>query len=150
LIQLSHINILPGSESGVLETRDVHNPEIILSSEQLVRSVDYDINPYTGGIFFLRTLNAYDQALNLMQVVFTYEYQSTSGVSSVYGIRTQARIDSWGLKLGLGLTNQRDPVAGNYYLGNVTLQQKLPNKGRLSIEVPVSHGSALSAGLTTG
>jgi len=150
LIQLSHIDILPGSESGVLETRDVHNPEIILSSEQLVRSVDYDINPYTGGIFFLRTLNAYDQALNLMQVVFTYEYQSTSGVSSVYGIRTQARIDSWGLKLGLGLTNQRDPVAGNYYLGNVTLQQKLPNKGRLSIEVPVSHGSALSAGLTTG
>jgi uncharacterized repeat protein (TIGR01451 family) len=150
LIQLSHIDILPGSESGVIETRDVHNPEIILSSEQLVRSVDYDINPYTGGIFFLRTLNAFDQALNLVQVVFTYEYQSTSGVSSVYGIRTQARIDSWGLKLGLGVTEQRDPGAGSYYLGDINLHQKLPYKGRLSVEVPVSHGSALAAGFMTG
>ncbi len=150
LIQLSHTNVLPGSESGVLETRDVHNPEIVLAREQLVRSVDYTIDPYTGAIFFLRTLNAYDQALNLNQVVFTYEYQNVGGVSSVYGVRTQLRADGVGFRMGLGVTEQRDPVAGSYYLGDFTLQQRLPNNGRLSLEVPVSHGTALSAGLTTG
>ena len=150
LIQLSHINILPGSESGAIETRDVHNPEIVLSREQLVRSVDYSIDPYTGAVFFLRTLNAYDQALNLNQVVFTYEYQNTGGASSVYGVRTQLRSDSLGLRLGLGVTEQRDPVAGDYFLADANLQQRLPMGGRLSLEVPVSHGSALSAGLTTG
>ncbi len=150
LIQLSHINILPGSESGVVETRDVHNPEIVLSREQLVRSVDYSIDPYTGAVFFLRTLNAYDQALNLNQVVFTYEYQNTGGTSSVYGIRAQVRADSIGFKLGMGVTEQRDPVIGDYFLGDVTLQQRLPMAGRLSVEVPVSHGTALSAGLTNG
>jgi hypothetical protein len=146
LIQLSHVGIVPGSENGVLEVRDRHNPEILISREELVRSVDYTIDPVTGGIFFLRTLNAYDQNLDLVQLVFTYEYETIGQTSSVYGIRSELRVKKLGLKVGLGLTDQRDPTAGSYYLGNISVQESLPNKGHLSIDVPVSHGSALAAG----
>jgi uncharacterized repeat protein (TIGR01451 family) len=149
LIQLSHVDLLPGSETGAVEVRDVHNPEILISREILVRSVDYTIDPFSGGVFFLRTLNTYDQSLNLVQVVFTYEYTTFGGTSSVYGIRGDLRLNSLGLRLGLGVTDQRDPTAGSYYLGDINLQQKLPNSGRLTIEVPISHGSALAAGYSS-
>jgi hypothetical protein len=148
LIQLSHVGIVPGSETGVLEVRDRHNPEILLSREDLVRSADYSIDTVTGGIFFLRTLNAFDMNLNLIQLVFTYEYQTIGQTSSVYGVRGEVRVNSVGLRLGMGLTDQRDPTAGSYYLGNVRVQESLPHAGHLSVEVPVSHGSALAAGFT--
>ncbi len=149
LIQLSHVGIVPGSENGSLEVRDRNNPEILISREALVRSVDYTIDPVSGGIFFLRTLNAFDMNLNLVQLVFTYEYLTIGQTSSVYGVRGEVRMNSIGLRLGMGFTDQRDPTAGSYYLGNVTVQQTLPHAGRLSVEVPVSHGSALAAGYST-
>ena len=146
LIQLSHTDILPGSETATLEIRDRHNPELVISREPLVRSADYSLDPVTGGIFFLRTLNAFDQALNLMQVVFTYEYQTIGLSSSVYAIRTEKRFDSWGLRVGLGLTDQRNDGTGSYYLGDINIQQKLPRNGKFAVELPVSHGTALAAG----
>jgi uncharacterized repeat protein (TIGR01451 family) len=149
LIQLSHVGIVPGTDNGVLEVRDRNNPEILISRESLVRSVDYSIDVTTGGIFFLRTLNAFDMNLDLVQLVFTYEYLTIGQTSSVYGARSELRLSSIGLKLGLGFTDQRDPTAGSYYLGNATILEKLPNGGHFNVEVPVSHGSALAAGYSS-
>src|SRR6185503_10164215 len=42
LIQLSNAEILTGSETVTLEVRDRRNPEVILSQETLMRSVDYN------------------------------------------------------------------------------------------------------------
>ncbi|MDP9053634.1 MAG: hypothetical protein M3N93_04940, partial [Acidobacteriota bacterium] len=149
LVQLSHIDIVPGSDTGVFEVRNRYNPEILISRETLVRSVDYTIDPATGSIFFLRSLNQYDESLNLTQLVFTYEYRTIGQTSSIYAIRGELRLNSFGTRAGFGITDQRDPTAGNYYLGDFTLRQHLPNNGRFSIEVPVSHGSNLAAGLTS-
>ena len=150
LIQLSHTALVPGTENAILEIRDRHNPEILLSRESLIRSVDYSVDPATGGVFFLRTLDAWDQSLNLVQLVFSYEYLTFGRTSTVYSARAELRANRLGTRLGAALTDQRDPTAGNYYLGDLTLQQKLPGAGHLTFELPVSHGSALSAGMTTG
>src|SRR6185503_1599418 len=76
LARLSHSEILPGSESVVLEVRDRRNPEIIVSREPLSRSVDYNMNSVTGEIFFLRPISTFDYQLNLLQVVVTYEHRA--------------------------------------------------------------------------
>jgi uncharacterized repeat protein (TIGR01451 family) len=150
LIQLSHPAIMPGSETASLEVRDRHNPAILLSTETLVSSVDYSLDPATGAIFFLRSLNAFDQALNLIQVVFTYEYQTFGLTSSVYAVRAEKRISAWGTRAGLGVVDQRDPGTGSYFLGDFNLQQNLPKSGHLVIEVPVTHGAAVSTGAQVG
>ena len=51
IIQLSNAEILPGSEIVTLELRDRRNPEVIISRETLVRSVDYNLDPLTGRLF---------------------------------------------------------------------------------------------------
>ena len=147
LVQLSHPDILPGSETGVVEVRDVHNPEILLSRETLVRSVDYAIDPISGGLFFLRTLNAYDQSLNLLRLVFTYEYRNVVGTSTLYGVNSDLRFGS--LRVRLGVTDQEDSGTGSYRLGTISAHQQLPRGGRFNIEVPISHGSALAAGYSS-
>src|SRR6185503_340166 len=65
LVQLSFTDLLAGSESVTLELRDRRNPEIILSRESLIRSVDYNLDAITGQIFFLRFISSFDYSLNL-------------------------------------------------------------------------------------
>src|SRR5581483_2968457 len=60
IIQLSSADILPGSETVLLETRDRRNPEVIISRETLTRSVDYNLDPANGRLFFLRYVSTFD------------------------------------------------------------------------------------------
>ncbi len=80
--------------------------------------MDYTIDPTTAGIFFVRTLNAFGMNLDLVQLVFTYEYLTIRQTSSVHGVRSEVRVNLIGLRLRIGLTDQGDPTAGSYYLGN--------------------------------
>ncbi|MDQ3257615.1 MAG: hypothetical protein M3R15_27640, partial [Acidobacteriota bacterium] len=69
LVRLSHTDIFPGSETVMLEVRDRRNPEIIIKSETLIRSVDYNLNSTNGEIFFLRPISTFDYNFNLLQTV---------------------------------------------------------------------------------
>src|SRR5437016_13237939 len=71
IMTLSNAEILPGSETVVLELRDRCNPEVIISSETLARSVDYNVDPATGRLFLLRYISTFDYVLNLTQIVVT-------------------------------------------------------------------------------
>ena len=51
IIQLAHGDILQGSETIAIEVRDRRNPEIILSREVLVRSIDYNLDAAGGELF---------------------------------------------------------------------------------------------------
>ncbi|HYY98100.1 MAG TPA: SdrD B-like domain-containing protein, partial [Pyrinomonadaceae bacterium] len=66
--RLSHPEILPGSEVVVIEVRDRRNPEVILSRESMIRSVDYNLDASTGEMFFLRPISSFDFSFNLVQV----------------------------------------------------------------------------------
>src|SRR4030095_7603918 len=77
IMQLSNGEILPGSETVLLETRDRRNPEVIISRETLSRSVDYNLDADSGRLFFLRYVSTFDSVLNLKQIVVTYEHRAT-------------------------------------------------------------------------
>ncbi|HEY0385634.1 MAG TPA: hypothetical protein VGC64_06460, partial [Pyrinomonadaceae bacterium] len=131
LLRLSHGEILPGSESVVLEVRDRRNPEIILSRETLVRSVDYNLDPVTGEIFFLRYISTFDYALNLIQIVATYEHRATDMTSAVYTARARRSFERLGLRLGLSAVSQRQSDFGTYTLGGLDGEKSLPRNGAL-------------------
>jgi hypothetical protein len=146
LIHLSHIQILPGSEMITMETRDRRNPEILISREPLLRSVDYTLDWNTGSVFFLRSVSTVDSALNLIQLIVTYEYQNAGLSSAVYSAQGTKRFADSGTKLSASFLTERDSGIGSFYLSSMQLDQVLPNKGRLRVELPVSYGTVLTAG----
>ncbi|MGI8654060.1 MAG: isopeptide-forming domain-containing fimbrial protein [Pyrinomonadaceae bacterium] len=146
LARLSNGGILPGSETVVLEVRDRRNPEIILSRETLARSIDYNLNPTTGEIFFLRPISTFDYQLNLVQTVITYEHQSNGMSSAVYTARAQKHFESLGLRLGFSALDQRQGEFGSFMLGGIDGEKSLPNKGRLKFEYATSRGRIVGGG----
>jgi uncharacterized repeat protein (TIGR01451 family) len=139
LITLVHSNILAGSETVVLETRDRRNPEIIKARETLVRSVDYTMDDLSGAVFFLRSITALDSVLDLTQLVFTYEYRTTGMNSQVYRAQAGKRFDDVGLRVELNFLNERDS-GSSYFLAGLEAEQKLRYGGFLRVEAPLSHG----------
>ena len=144
--RLSHTEVLPGSETLVIEVRDRRNPETILSREALIRSVDYNLDAATGEVFFLRPISSFDFSFNLVQVVATYEYHADSMSQAVYTARAYKNFERLGLKLGLSLVDQRQGDFGSFVLGGVDAEKSLPRGGRLRAEWATSRGRVVSGG----
>jgi uncharacterized repeat protein (TIGR01451 family) len=149
-LQLSQAQILPGSETVVLEIRDRRNPEIIISREPLSRSIDYNLDVNTGAIFLLRSISTFDFQLNLLQVVVTYEYSAQGLASAVYTGRAIKQFNTLGLRVGATVVNQKQPEAGPFYLGGIDLEKKLPRGGTLLLEWGISRGHVAVAGNLLG
>jgi uncharacterized repeat protein (TIGR01451 family) len=145
LIKLNSLNIIPGSETLTLEVRDRRNPEVVISRENLVRSIDYNLNSTTGEIFFLRNISAFDYSLNLIQVVATYEYRAKGMSSAVYTARGSRRFDSLGLRLGFSAVNQRQAEFGSFLLSGINGSKDLPRGGKVHFEVARSTGQVATA-----
>ncbi len=150
ILRLSNGDILQGSENVVLEVRDRRNPEIILSSEALIRSVDYNLNPLDGELFLLRYISTFDSSLNLMQLVVTYEH-SAGGISSgIYTGRAQKSFKGLGLKLGLSTIVHPQSDLGNFFLGGIDGEKTLPLRGNLRFAWARSRGQFIGGGNAIG
>ncbi len=145
LLRLSHGEILPGSETVILEVRDRRNPEIILSSEQLIRGIDYNLNPTTGEVFFLRYISTFDYALNLVQLVVTYEHRSDDHSTAVYTGRAVKNFESLGLRMGLSAVVQKSDL-GSFVLGGLDGTKSLPRGGELRFAYARSQGEIMGGG----
>src|SRR5215471_15044299 len=150
IMQLSNGDILPGSETVVLEVRDRRNPEVILSHETLARSVDYNLDAATGRLFLLRYLSMFDYSLNLTQIVVTYEHQGSSFSSAVYTARARKNFKGLGLKLGLSAALQRENNEPNFFLGGIDAEKTLPHGGLLQAAFATSQGQVLNNGNVIG
>jgi uncharacterized repeat protein (TIGR01451 family) len=146
LINLSYPDVLPGSETVALEVRDRRNPERIVSREPLVRSLDYNLDPLTGQLFFMRPISAFDYDLNLVQVVVTYEHRAAGMSSGVYTGRASKRFNRLGLRMGLSFVEQKQNEFGSYVLGGIDGEQALPNRGSLKFEWAMSRGDMATGG----
>ncbi|MFL6257057.1 MAG: hypothetical protein ACJ74T_18780 [Pyrinomonadaceae bacterium] len=144
--RLSHAEILPGSETLVIEVRDRRNPETILSRESLIRSVDYNLDAATGEVFFLRPISTFDFSFNLVQVVATYEYAAEGMSQAVYTARAYKNFEGLGLKVGLSLVDQRQGDFGSFVLGGVDAEKSLWHGGHLRAEWATSRGRAVTGG----
>jgi uncharacterized repeat protein (TIGR01451 family) len=140
LVRLAHTEILQGSETLILEVRDRRNPEIILSRETLVRSVDYNLDAATGLVFLLRPVSTFDYALNLVQLVVLYEHRTTGLASAVYTAHGSKSLDRLGVRVGASFINQRQDQLGAYYIGGVEVEKRLPHNGTLQFEWGMSRG----------
>src|SRR5215207_5707373 len=144
--RLSHAEILPGSETVVIEVRDRRNPETILSREALIRSVDYNLDAATGEVFFLRPISTFDFSFNLVQVVATYEYAAQGMSQAVYTGRAYKNFEGIGLKVGLSLVDQRQGDFGSFVLAGLDAEKTLPRGGRVRAEWATSRGRVVSGG----
>jgi uncharacterized repeat protein (TIGR01451 family) len=146
IMQLSNGEILPGSETVLLETRDRRNPEVIISRETLSRSIDYNLDAVNGRLFFLRYVSTFDSVLNLKQIVVTYEHRATGLASAVYTARAQKNFKRIGLKLGLSAVLQREAEGGDFLLGGINAEKTLPNHGLLQMAWARSNGEVVGSG----
>ncbi|HKP36538.1 MAG TPA: hypothetical protein VJT71_06740, partial [Pyrinomonadaceae bacterium] len=146
ILQLSNGEILPGSENVILEIRDRRNPEVIISRETLARSVDYNLDPLTGQMFFLRYISTFDYLLNLTQIVVTYEHRATGMNTAVYTARARKNFKSLGLKLGVSAALQTQAAEGNFFLGGFDAEKKLPSGGMLQFAWARSQGEIVGGG----
>ncbi len=150
ILQLSSGEILPGSETVVLEIRDRRNPEVIISHETLARSVDYNLDAVTGRMFFMRYISTFDSALNLTQVIVTYEHRAAGLNSGVYTGRARKNFKGLGLKLGFSAVLQRQADQGNFLLGGFDAEKTLPRGGSLQLAWAGSHGEIMGSGNAFG
>ncbi len=150
LIRLSHNDVLQGTETVVREVRDRRNPDLILQREVLVRSVDYNIDAYLGSIYFLRPLSTFDFALNLVQIVATYEYRAVGLNAAVYTARGSKNFSRLGTRIGTTFVDQRQDTFGSFYLGGVDVEQRLGKKGVVQAEWGMSNGRVASSGSNFG
>ncbi|HZB46184.1 MAG TPA: hypothetical protein VE360_13100, partial [Pyrinomonadaceae bacterium] len=144
--RLTNADVMPGSEVVAIEVRDRRNPEVIISREPLVRSVDYNFNATTGEIFFLRPISTFDYALNLVQVVVTYEHRAGGMSSAVYTARAVKNFEGAGLKVGLSVVEQKQSEFGSFVIGGIDAEKKLPAGGRVRAEWAMSRGRVLFSG----
>jgi uncharacterized repeat protein (TIGR01451 family) len=141
LVQLSFTDILAGSENVTLEVRDRRNPEIILSSEVLIRSVDYNLDAITGQIFFLRFISTFDYSLNLTQIVVTYEHRANGFNSMVLTGRGVKKFSALGLQIGFSGISQRQDKGSAFHLGGLDVVQRLPRAGAIKAAASWSNGA---------
>jgi uncharacterized repeat protein (TIGR01451 family) len=146
ILQLSNGEILPGSETVVLEIRDRRNPEVITSRETLARSVDYNLDAATGRMFFMRYISTFDSALNLTQVVVTYEHRAAGMNSGVYTARARKNFKGIGLKLGLSAVLQKQTDQRDFLLGGFDAEKTLPRGGSLQLAWAGSQGEVMGSG----
>jgi uncharacterized repeat protein (TIGR01451 family) len=146
ILQLSSSEILPGSETVVLEIRDRRNPEMIISHETLARSVDYNLDAASGRMFFMRYISTFDSALNLTQVVVTYEHRAAGLNSGVYTARARKNFKGIGLKLGLSAVLQKQTDQRDFLLGGFDAEKTLPRGGSLQFAWAGSQGEVMGSG----
>ncbi|HYW74110.1 MAG TPA: hypothetical protein VE961_24010, partial [Pyrinomonadaceae bacterium] len=146
IMQLSNAEILPGSETVLLETRDRRNPEVIISRETLTRSIDYNLDAANGRLFFLRYVSTFDSVLNLKQIVVTYEHRAAGLASAVYTARARKNFKGIGLKLGLSAVLQREAEGSDFLLGGIDAEKTLPRHGLLQMAWARSSGEVLGTG----
>ena len=100
LYQLSQAPLIAQSETIRLETRDQFDQAEVLETRRLTRFLDYDLDPFTGQIFFKQPVPSRDSAFNPIIIVAEYEVEG-SGQDITAGGRVALRSADRGIELGV-------------------------------------------------
>jgi len=119
--RLSARDIVPNSDKLRIEIRDRLRPEQILSSTDMVRHIDYDIDSTAGTIRFRQPVLGRDIANNPVFIVIDYETYGR-GRQRVAGGRAAAMLADG--KIEVGVSAIRDETAGKATLAALDLTVK--------------------------
>ena len=109
LYRLSSRDIVVNSDKLSIEVRDRLRPEIIISSRQLTRYLDYQIDFALGTLSFTQPIAARDEKFNPTFIVAEYESESLANATVTFGGRVAAKV---GDKTEVGLTLIKEGISG--------------------------------------
>jgi len=121
LYRLTHNVIVENSDKLILETRDRFRSDVVLLQRPLTRHVDYDLDPYSGTLFFKAPVPSRDADFNPIFIVVDYEVPSGGESARTYGGRAAAKL---GENAEIGVTYVREDLGdqkGSLYGSDVTL-----------------------------
>lgn len=120
--RLSGRNIVPNSDKIRIETRDRFRSEKIVSSKELTRHIDYDIDALNGTLRFRAPILSRDADLNPNFIVADYETDGRSKNLAAGG-RVAARFAKG--KVEVGASVLRDETAGTATVGGVDVKAQV-------------------------
>lgn len=134
LYRLSRSNIIINSETITIESRDRFKSEVVISSQQLSRHIDYDIDYENGTLFFKSPVFNRDENFNPIYIVIDYESADVGDKSYNYGGRGALRfLDK---RLEVGTTHIHEGrVGGKGNLFGVDTTIKLNDEMTIKAEV---------------
>ena len=103
---LKNNHILEGSEKVIIEVKDKNNNLHILSTKELQRDKDYEIDYEKGIIYFKDPIFSYDEKFNPIYVVVKYEVDANLKDSYSYGLRAEYKDDNESYTLGATFINE--------------------------------------------
>merc|ERR1711969_7370 len=135
--RLSSRGLIANSEKVVLEVRDRFRSELIVSSKELVRFIDYDIDRLSGTITFKEPVLSRDFELNPQFVVVDYEIDGFSDGELNAGLRTDWTAPSGAVRIGAtAVTDKGDGSRTD--MGAVDLRARFGDSTELRAEVAAS------------
>lgn len=144
LYRLSASPIIANSENVRIEVRDRFDSGIVLSSQNLSRFLDYNIDSLSGTLYFKRPVPSRDLDFNPIYIVAEYESISLGGEDVVAGARGSLRKADDSLEIGA--THINDATSGaESDLSGVDLRWQISQQTLLKAEVAES--SAIVGGV---
>ena len=98
--RLSRSDVVIGSDKLRMEVRDRFSVERIVSTRELARFVDYDIDYLTGSLRFKEPIAARDSEFNFQFIIADYETNGSGAQHTVAGARATAQLAAGKLELG--------------------------------------------------
>ncbi len=113
--------IVPNSDKLRLEVRDRFRSEVIVSSTQLTRHIDYDIDIALGTVRFRNPVLSRDPSLNPIFIVADYEVEGGRTEKLAAAGRVAAKLGA----VTLGASVIRDETAGNATVAGVDVKARI-------------------------
>jgi len=111
LYHLSHTGIVLNSEKIRLEVRDRFHSEVVVSSRQLSRFLDYTLDAQDGTIYFREPIFSRDGEFNPIYIVVEYEISSGADRALTGGGRVAYQMSKKGPEVGASLIREGTPGA---------------------------------------
>jgi len=92
--------IITNSEKISIEVRDRYRNEIILSTKELQRYRDYDIDYNLGRLYFKEPINSVDENFNPIYIVAKYEIDGDGSKHYTYGGRGAVKLKDGDVEVG--------------------------------------------------
>ncbi len=138
LYKLSRAPIIMNSDLVRIEVRDRLDSGVVLSSTNLTRYVDYNLDTLNGTLFFKKPIPSRDLEFNPVYIIAEYESASLATEDLIAGGRASLRTADNNLEVGV--THVTDETEGaEADLTGVDLRWQISNQTLLKAEYAVSN-----------
>jgi uncharacterized repeat protein (TIGR01451 family) len=134
LYRLSRSPIVIGSDKLRIEVRDRFEPTRVVTSRELSRFIDYDLDYERGTVFFKEPVQSRDQELNPVFIVADYEVRTGGDDETAAGLRVATKFGGEKLELGASAVFQ-GAQAGDTRIVGSDVTWRLSPETRVRAEV---------------